>query len=39
MDVQDELWRELLTYLPEGCNVARYKQTEELACRLLRDVR
>ena len=39
VDVQTELWRELLAQLPEGSNAARYDQASELTCRLLQDVR
>ena len=39
VDVQGELWRELLAHLPEGSNALRYDQVGELTCRLLQDVR
>ena len=39
VDVQTELWRELLAHLPEGFSAARYDQASELTCRLLQDVR
>ena len=39
VDVQTELWREVLAHLPEGFSAARYDQATELTCRLLQDVR
>ncbi|GAA3995077.1 hypothetical protein GCM10022631_01470 [Deinococcus rubellus] len=39
VDVQTELWRELLAHLPEGSNAARYDEATELTCRLIQDVR
>jgi len=39
VDVQTELWRELLAHLPEGFSAARYDEATELTCRLLQDVR
>ncbi|GAA4015889.1 hypothetical protein GCM10022631_30200 [Deinococcus rubellus] len=38
VDVQGELWRELLAHLPEGHNALRYEQAGELTCRLLQAV-